>query len=86
LWKKVAVLLAMAVMVLTMLVVSAPVFAQEFPGEGSGATDPNPGMSEDSRSRYTIPPENKPGSAERDAIANEKNPDTLTGRGKRAEF
>jgi hypothetical protein len=63
LFKRVAVLVAAAVMVLSMLVVSAPAFAQdEFPGQGSGATDPNPGQTEGSRSNHGTPPTQKPGS------------------------
>ena len=81
--KKVAVLVAAAVMVLSMFAVSAPAFAQEFPGQGSGATDPNPGMSEDSRSWHPAPSEVKPGSARRDPEANEHDSGEATGRGKR---
>ncbi len=84
LWKRLAVLVAAAMIVLSMLV-AAPAFAQpeEFPGEGSGATDRNPGMSEGSRSWHTPPPGEKPGAARRDTTANEKNPDSSTGRGER---
>ena len=72
--KRVTVLVAAAVMVLSMLAVSAPVFAQ-----GVGGCDPNPGGSEAARSRYTIPPESKPGAFERNSTANEQNPRTTTG-------
>jgi hypothetical protein len=52
-----AVLVAAAVMVLSMLVVSAPAaFAQ-----GVGGGDPNPGGSEDSQSNHSTPPTAKPG-------------------------
>jgi hypothetical protein len=88
--KRLSVLVGAAVMVLLMFAASAPVFAQdgcveEFPGGGSGACEVNPGQTEGARSRHVTPPENKPGSVERDVIANEKNPETETGRGKRAE-
>jgi hypothetical protein len=83
LWKRVAVLVAAAVMMLSMLAASAPASAQEFPGQGSGATDPNPGMSEGSSSWHQTPSETKPGAVRRNTTANENNPDTTTGRGER---
>ena len=90
LWKRMAVLVAAAVMVLSMLVASAPVFAQdgcveEFPGAGSGACELNPGQTEGARSRHTTPPGNKPGAFERDVIANEHDTNTTTGRGERID-
>ncbi len=76
--KRVAVLVAAAVMVLSMLAASAPAFAQdEFPGQGEGATDPNPGNTEASDSWHTPPPQNKPGAFRRDSTANEQDPSTL---------
>jgi hypothetical protein len=80
--KKVAMLVAAAVMVLSMLVVSAPAFAQEL---GPGAADPNPGQTEASDSWHTTPPGAKPGSTVRNPTANEKNPDVSTGRGELIE-
>jgi hypothetical protein len=76
---------ALLVVLGLMLVMAVPAFAQEeFPGQGSGATDINPGMSEDSDSWHTTPPGNIPGSVSRNPEANENNPDQFqTGRGKR---
>ena len=88
--KKVAVLVAAAVMVLSMLAASAPAFAQdgcveEFPGGGSGACEQNPGNSEASLSPHQTPPESKHGAGVRDVTANEHDTGTDTGRGKRTE-
>jgi hypothetical protein len=65
-----------------LLVMAVPALAQpeDHPGQGSGATDPNPGMSEGSRSWHQSPSETKPGAVRRNTTANEKNPDTSTGR------
>ena len=88
--KRLSVLVGAAVMVLSMFAVSAPAFAQdcveEFPGAGSGACEQNPGGSQGSNSRHQTPPEDKPGVVQRSGEANEHDPNTLTGRGKRAEF
>ena len=78
LWKRLAVLVAAAMMMLTMFVASAPAFAQEL---GSGACDPNPGESQASSSPYVTPPLSKPGVGSRDPEANEHDPSpTTTGR------
>jgi hypothetical protein len=77
--KRLVVLVAAAVMVLSMLAASAPAFAQEL---GPGATDPNPGKTEASDSWHSPPPMDKPGAVRRDTTANEKNPEIETGRGK----
>ena len=67
-----------------LLVMAVPAFAQdEFPGQGSGATDPNPGNSEASRSVQGTPPNGKLGAVQRNPEANEHDTNTLTGRGKR---
>ena len=67
-----------------LLVVAVPALAQEeFPGQGSGATDPNPGNTEASRSNHGTPPEFKPGAGARNVEANEHDEGTTTGRGKR---
>ena len=64
-----------------LLVMAVPAFAQEeFPGAGSGATDPNPGQTEGSRSNHSTPPTTKPGLAHRDTEANEHDTGTDTGR------
>ena len=87
--KRLSVLVAAAVRVLSMLVASAPAFAQEdgcveeFPGAGSGACEQNPGQSEASRSIQSTPPAGKHGAVARDPEANEHDTNTLTGRGKR---
>jgi hypothetical protein len=78
-------LAALLVAVGMLLVMAAPAFAQEeFPGQGSGATDPNPGNTEGSRSIQTVPPHQAPGSSRRSTTANEHDEgDKPTGRGKR---
>jgi hypothetical protein len=79
--KRVAVLVAAAMMVLSMLVVSAPAFAQ-----GVGGCDSNPGRSEGSRSHVATPPPVEPGGTVRHPTANEHDTsDPRTGRGKRNE-
>jgi hypothetical protein len=88
LFKRVAVLVAAAVMVLSMLAASAPAFAQdgcveEFPGAGSGACEQNPGKTEDSNSGQPVPPQQKPGVIERSGEANEHDTNLETGRGER---
>ena len=64
--RRVAVLAAAAMMVLCMLVASAPVFAQ-----GEGGCDPQPGQTEKARAWHDSPPAGKPGQLHRDATANE---------------
>ena len=54
--KRVAVLVAAAMMVLSMLAVSAPAFAQ-----GEGGCDPQPGQTEKAQSSGSTPPQGKPG-------------------------
>jgi hypothetical protein len=78
--KRVAVLVAAAVMVLSMLAASAPAFAQ-----GEGGCDPNPGGSEASSSNHNTPPGEKPGGFHRNVEANEHDPGTTTGFGERVE-
>jgi hypothetical protein len=71
-----------------MLVMAVPALAQpeEFPGQGSGASDPQPGLSEKNRSPQSSPPEAKPGTGRRNVSAAEHDPsDPRTGRGKRIE-
>ena len=78
-------LAALLVAVGMLLVMAAPAFAQdEFPGQGSGATDPNPGNTEGSHSIHSTPPQGSPGTIKRAGTANEHDThDQLTGRGKR---
>jgi len=57
----VAVLVAAAMMVLAMLVASAPVFAQ-----GEGGCDPQPGQTEKARSSGSTPPQGIPGGVHSD--------------------
>jgi len=78
--KRVAVLVAAAVMVLSMLAASAPVFAQ-----GTGGCDPNPGGSEGSRSNHQTPPTTKPGAFHRNTEANEHDEGVGTGFGDRVD-
>jgi hypothetical protein len=90
LWKRLAVLVAAAMMMLSMFAASAPAFAQdgcveEFPGAGSGACEVNPGQSEGSRSAHQTPPEEKPGAINRSVEANEHDTNFETGRGKRSD-
>ena len=80
--KRMAVLVAAAVMVLSMLAASAPVFAQEL---GTGACDPQPGNTEATRSPITQPPHTKPGGFIRSNEANEHDEGVATGRGNLAE-
>jgi hypothetical protein len=64
-----------------LLVMAVPALAQdEFPGQGSGATDPNPGGSEGSRSIHQTPPTSKPGGIQRSSEANEHDTNGDTGR------
>jgi hypothetical protein len=84
--KRVAVLVAAAVMMLSMLVVAAPALAmpEDHPGQGSGATDSNPGGSEGSKSHNSTPPPLQPGATVRDPGADPNDPfDGRTGRGER---
>ena len=74
--RRLAVLVAAAMMVLSMLVASAPVFAQ-----GQGGCDPEPGATEGTRSNHQTPPTLKPGALHRDTTANDKDPGTSTGFG-----
>jgi hypothetical protein len=78
--KKVAMLVAAAVMVLSMLAASAPVFAVP---EGCPAGEMQPGQtSEKARSPFTTPSEGKPGSALRSASGDEHDTSNdTTGRG-----
>ena len=81
LFKRVAVLVAAAVLVLTMLVASAPVFAQ-----GVGGCDPEPGATEGTRSNHQTPPNSKPGVFHRNTTANDQDPSGFgTGFGERVE-
>ena len=82
--KRVAVLVAAAMLVLTMLA-AAPAFAQgQGFAQGVGGSDPNPGESEGSSSPLGTPPQAKPGTGIRDPIANEQDQhDTRTGFGHR---
>jgi hypothetical protein len=72
--KRVAVLVTAAVLLLSMLVVSAPAF-----GQGVGGCDPHPGGSEASRSIQTTPPQEKPGGVHRSPEANEHDEGVSTG-------
>jgi hypothetical protein len=57
---------------------------EDHPGQGSGATDSNPGNSEGSASHVSTPPGTKPGAVVRHPTANEHDTsDTATGRGRR---
>jgi hypothetical protein len=78
LWKRVAVLVTAAVMALSMLAASAPVFAQECPGG-----EMKPGQSgERERSPHDAPSEVKPGSIHRDSSGEEHDTsNNTTGRG-----
>ena len=75
--KKLAVLVAAAVMVLSMLA-AAPVFAQ-----GEGGCDPQPGQTEKSQGPGTTPPQGKPGllPSQNPAVA----ADPTTGFGERVD-
>jgi hypothetical protein len=78
--KRLSVLVAAAVMVLSMFVVTAPVFAVP---EGCPAGEMQPGQSgEKERSPHTAPSETKPGSATRDDSGEvHDTTDNQTGRG-----
>jgi hypothetical protein len=79
--KRLAVLVAAAIMVLSMLAASAPAFAQECSGD---SCDPQPGQTVKSRDPVGAPPQEKPGSSQRTTIADEKDPSgSQTGRGER---
>ena len=75
-----AVLVAAAVMALSMLAVSAPVFAVP---EGCPGGELQPGQSgEKARAPQTVPSETQPGDTRRSPTADEHDPtDNLTGRG-----
>ena len=69
-----------------LLVMAVPALAQpeEFPGEGSGASDSNPGVSEGSTSHVSTPPGNIPGAGRRSAPGDKHDTtDDLTRRGER---
>ena len=79
--KRVAVLGAAAVMVLSMFAASAPVFAQ-----GEGGCDSQPGLTEKNRAPQSSPPESKPGGIRRDVSGNEHDQhDAATGFGDRVD-
>jgi hypothetical protein len=79
--KRVVVLVAATVMVLSMFAASAPVFAQ-----GEGGCDANPGESEGSRSPLGTPPQGKNGQTIRDTTANEHDlHGSATGFGQRVD-
>jgi hypothetical protein len=79
-------LAALLVAVGMLLVMAVPAFAQdEFPGQGSGATDSNPGNTEASRSVQSTPPQQKPGAIRRNIEANEHDTGIDTGRSKRID-
>ena len=79
--KRLVVLVAAAVMVLSMLAASAPVFAQ-----GEGGCDASPGNVEMSRYPVGAPPTVKAGAIQRDPVANEKDPSSPeTGFGERVD-
>jgi hypothetical protein len=79
--KRVAVLVAAAMMVLSMLAVSAPAFAQ-----GEGGCDPQPGQTEKAQSSGSTPPQGKPGGNKRSESGSEHNPsDSRTGFGIRVD-
>jgi hypothetical protein len=73
--KRVAVLVAAAVMVLSMLA-AAPVFAQ-----GTGGCDPQPGQTEKARGDPSTPPQGHPGAVHSDNLQSEG----ATGFGDRVE-
>ena len=83
--KRVAVLVAAAMLVLSMFVVSAPAFGQEGFDQGVGGCDANPGATEGSDSPLGTPPQGKPGSIIRNPEANEHDEKTGTGFGGRVE-
>ena len=79
--KRVAVLVATAMIVLAMLAASAPAFAQ-----GEGGCDPQPGQVEKSQGPQINPPQGKPGETRRDPTGNEHDPtDGKTGFGDRVD-
>jgi hypothetical protein len=80
--KRVALLVAAAVMLLSMLAASAPAFGQECDG---ASCELKPGSTEKARSPVNPPPTQKPGVIQRDTIANENDPGRTTGRGERIE-
>ena len=61
--KRVALLVAAAVMVVSMLVASAPVFAQ-----GEGGCDPQPGQTERAQGETNTPPQGHPGAVHSDNL------------------
>jgi hypothetical protein len=79
--KRLAVLVAAAVMLLSMFAVTAPAFAQ-----GEGGCDPQPGESEMNRSPQLSPPQSKPGTTRRDPSGGEHDTsDVRTGFGDRVD-
>jgi len=79
--KRVAVLVAAAVMVLSMLAASAPAF-----GQGEDGCDLQPGQTEKARSGQSTPPQGKPALIKRDTTANDHDTsDPRTGFGKRVD-
>jgi hypothetical protein len=81
LFKRVTVLVAAAMMVLTMLAASAPAFAQEC---GGASCEPNPGGSAGSSSNHQTLARSKPGGAHKSPSGTEHGTqETTTGRGER---
>lgn len=79
--RRIAVLVAMAVMMVAMLAASAPAFAQ-----GVGGCDPQPGQTEKSQSPHISPPGGKPSGFQRASTANEHDTsDPRTGFGQRVD-
>ncbi len=80
LWKRLAVLVAAAMIVLSMLV-AAPAFAQECSG---ASCELQPGQTEKNNAPILAPAATKPGHGIRDPDANEHDTHTIcTGRGER---
>jgi len=84
--RRIAALLMVAGFMLATAAPAALAQPEEHPGQGSGATDPNPGQTQEASSHNVVPPTGKPGGARRDPTANEHDTsDPSTGRGKRNE-
>lgn len=85
--KRVVVLVAAAVMLLSMLVAAAPAFAQgEGFDQGVGGSDPQPGQTEKAQSPQIDPPQGKPGVSRRDSSAAEHDQsDSRSSFGKRVD-
>jgi hypothetical protein len=81
--RRIAALLMVVGVMLASAAPAALAQPEDDPGQGSGATDPNPGQTEASRSNHETPPNFKPGAGRRSTEANEHDEGVNTGRGTR---